>query len=165
MSLAAFDIRFPATVRELSFAFGNRANAAGLRMVARDNSRSSNVLLLGFSAQRCSDLRKHFERDIPSVRLSSEAGNLSTIPHRFGGFDTLVINFEAFDDTEIGVDALLSFREENPQVGIILVSSRIARDEFGGHRKFLCDCTLRYPVTSDRLIEALNVARRRENLA
>lgn len=165
MSLAAFDIRFPATKRELNFVFGNSANAAVLPMVASDNSRRLNVLLLGFSARRCSDLSEHFLRDMPSVNFSSEAGNLWSIPQRFSSFDTLVINFEAFEDTEIGIDALLAFREENPQVGIVLVSSRVARDEFGGHRKLLCDCTLRYPVTSDRLIEALNVARRREDLA
>lgn len=38
---------------------------------------------------------------------------------------------------------------------------RVATDEFDGHRKLLCDCTLRYPVTSDRQIDARKGASRR----
>lgn len=160
MWFTTFNLPGHAYVRRLHLAWNSCPSAEAGLPVDMTDMRGAHILLLGFDSEGTVDLRSYIRSYGAFVSWSYEAAKLTEDPCGCGGFDTIIINLDAFEDLETGVEALLSFRSAYPAVGIVLVSSRVARDEFGGHRKAICDSTLRYPVTSDRLIESLKVALR-----
>lgn len=72
--------------------------------------------------------------------------------------DGLMVNLDRFADADHGVDSLLRFRRAVPSCFVVLAASTVARDDFGHHRKAICDSTLRLPLTASRLTEALEAA-------
>lgn len=66
-------------------------------------------------------------------------------------FSYLVVNADAFEDTETAVTALMDFRYRRDDVVIILASTNVAFDDLGAERRMICDATLRAPVTLSRL--------------
>ena len=73
-------------------------------------------------------------------------------------FRYLIVNFDAFEDSDAAVTALLAFRQLRIDVVVILVSSEVAKDDLGAERAMICDATLRAPVTPARLQRGLSAA-------
>jgi hypothetical protein len=73
-------------------------------------------------------------------------------------YDGLVVNLDRFADVEMGVDRLLRFRRACPTCFVVMATAGVASDDFGHHRRAICDSTLRLPLTASRVIDALESA-------
>lgn len=117
--------------------------------------RGTHLLLLGFKPEERLDLCRYLKHERAFVSWSSEVWKLSADPQGCSAFDAIIVNLDAFEDLDTGVDTLLFFRLNNPSIAIVLVSTRVNRDDFGDHRRAICDATLRSPATPDRLVAAV----------
>lgn len=70
----------------------------------------------------------------------------------------LVLNLDSYVDPAVAVTDLLEFRSRSRASRVIITSCEFGRDEAGGHRKVICDVSLRWPVDSRRLNWAIEVA-------
>lgn len=116
------------------------------------------VLLVAFSPEQLQGLRDylrgmgvHVTAATPNVKQLPDVGRMGT------GFTHILINFDAFDDLETGVEVLSAFRKHFGHV-LILCSAQVASDDLGSERSAICDATLRSPVTPERLRLALRAA-------
>ncbi len=66
-------------------------------------------------------------------------------------FTYLVVNVDAFEDTDAAVAAMMAFRQLRAEIIVILVSAAVAMDDLGAERRLIGDATLRAPVTLGRL--------------
>lgn len=73
-------------------------------------------------------------------------------------YDGIVVNIDRYADVEMGVDRLMRFRRACPSCFVVLATADVASDDFGHHRRAICDSTLRLPLTASRLTEALEAA-------
>jgi hypothetical protein len=73
-------------------------------------------------------------------------------------YDGIVVNLDRFADVEMGIDRLMRFRRASPACFIVMATAGVASDDFGHHRRAICDSTLRLPLTASRLTEALEAA-------
>lgn len=118
------------------------------------------ILLVGFeplSLQRLREAARSLK-----VGLAASSPNVRHLPDvadMDGAFNVLIVNADAFADTEEAVDALIAFRRHVQAMSVIIVSSNVNRDDLGTERKAICDATLQYPVSADRLRQALIAAR------
>lgn len=126
------------------------------------------ILLVGFDHKLSLQLR---EVGVGTTAWTPRVASLGDMGALCNAFTHLVVNFDRFTDTEEGVDMLLDFRKRCPHVVVILVSSDVARDDFGSERAAICDATLRSPWSKERMRKGLteawvnNVERRlRENV-
>lgn len=110
------------------------------------------VLMMGFSAGQLFGLRKSIQScgvkgvdSIPSVQ------KIQIVSERQNAFSHVVVNFDAFESTECGIDALLIFRMQLSEIVVILCSAFASGDDFGTERAAICDATLLLPVSEQRL--------------
>lgn len=66
-------------------------------------------------------------------------------------FNYLLVNIDAFEDSDVAVAALMDFRDNRDEIVVILVSTKVASDDLGPERRMICDATLRAPITLSRL--------------
>ena len=115
-----------------------------------------NILLLGFEkseqAELC-EIMANVESESFSFGDSTEI--LSNAQPMNDDWSTIIVNFDSFDRTLIAVDTLRRFREQRPEIGIVLVSSEVSGDDLGRERAPICDATLRAPLSTRRVESAL----------
>jgi hypothetical protein len=73
-------------------------------------------------------------------------------------YDGIVVNLDRFGDVDMGIDRLLRYRRACPTSFVVIATADVASDDFGHHRRAICDSTLRLPLTASRLTEALRAA-------
>jgi hypothetical protein len=107
--------------------------------------------LIGFDAAHQGPLLLAFASiDLATATSSAEIEVLEATD-TWDQVDCVLINHDAFDDPQTAVEGYLAFRERFPGKIVILVSSQIRGDDFGLDRAAICDATLRFPVSSERL--------------
>lgn len=129
------------------------------RRIERPPFPHARVLLAGFEPDAVPALRDQLRgigvagaASCPSLERLSDAAAAAD------GSTVIVVNGDAFADAESLVDTLLALRRQAPWLAVILVSAKVARDDFGAERRMICDATLRHPVSSARMKQALQVA-------
>jgi len=70
-------------------------------------------------------------------------------------YDGIIVNLDRFGDIDLGVERLMRFRRARPSCFVIIATADVAMDDFGHHRRAICDSTLRLPFTASRLEHAL----------
>ena len=73
-------------------------------------------------------------------------------------YDGIMVNVDRFADLDVGVDCLMRFRRGAPDAFVVMATGGVASDDFGHHRRAICDSTLRLPLTASRATEALESA-------
>ncbi len=73
-------------------------------------------------------------------------------------YDGILVNLDRYGDIEMGVDRLMRFRRACPSSFVVLATAGVASDDLGGHRRAICDSTLKLPLTASRLTAALEAA-------
>ncbi len=91
------------------------------------------------------------------------AGSESVYPIGLGKpgalrYDGILVNIDRYADLEMGVDRLMRFRRASPCTFVVMATANVASDDFGHHRRAICDSTLRLPLTPSRLTQALEAA-------
>lgn len=77
-----------------------------------------------------------------------------------GSFDwsVLAVDLDCAGALEDIVEQLISFREENPQTCVLALTGCTLSDDLSGHRRPICDATVKIPATPSRLRDALAAA-------
>lgn len=117
------------------------------------------ILQLGFSRQDgmlLSETMQHL--GARNVAISDQVSPLGLGKPGNLRYDGFVVNLDRFGDVDIGVDRLMRFRRASPEAFVVIATADVAMDDFGHHRRAICDSTLRLPLTASRLIQALDVA-------
>ncbi len=110
------------------------------------------VLIVGFSADQLPGLRRSIQRvGVRGIGSTPSVQKLDMFSEMKSAFSHVVVNFDAFEDTESGVDALFTFRMQASEFVIILCSAYASGDDFGTERAAICDATLRLPVSEHRV--------------
>lgn len=115
-----------------------------------------NILLLGFEKSEQIELSE-IMASAGSERFSfgKETETLSNTQPVSEGWSVIIINLNSFDNILIAVDTLRRFREQHPEIGIVLVSSDVSGDDLSRERAPICDATLRAPLSTQRVKGAL----------
>ena len=121
---------------------------AGLRVLQLGFSRQDGMLL-SETMQRLGACHVAISDQVFPLGLG-KPGNL-----RFDGF---VVNLDRFGDVDMGVERLMRLRRACPGAFVVIATAGVASDDFGDHRRAICDSTLRLPLTASRLIQALEAA-------
>lgn len=117
---------------------------------------SMQIVALGFNAVERTWLKCSLERiGLKTVPVATHLFNLSSISEVEQRFSHAIINFDSYASTEDAVDALISFRQKDLGLCVVVVTTRVARDDLGLERSAICDVTLRWPLTDKRLWEGL----------
>ncbi len=120
---------------------------------------SRRVLLLGPVGPRRAAVRDMLQEiGVRMTAMVGSARHLATVVELAASFDCVMIDFDAFDDVEDGVDALLDFRRKCPGIAVVLLSSSVGGDDLSSERAAITDATVRLPATGDRLSRALSCA-------
>ncbi len=133
-----------------------------------DPVQEAHVLLLGFDPQvkmrMCEMLT---QIDVATFSFGKVADFFSKTPVLVREYSTVILNLDAIDDLIYAVDSLYNFRSRYPEIAIILVSSEVRGDDLGRERAPICDATLRAPLTTQRLKDALRnaISHTKESLA
>lgn len=117
------------------------------------------VLLLGFPPEHLAGLRENLR--CGGVRATAAAPSvmqLRNVVEMGTAFSHVLVNFDAFDDVESGVDALVAFRTGAPGIIVVVCSALVGGDDLGSERALICDATLRLPVSAPRLRDGLVAA-------
>jgi len=76
-----------------------------------------------------------------------------------GHIDFVMVDVDSFGDVGAAIDLCIYIRNCSPEVAIILVSSEVAADDFTAERMMACDATLRSPVSSMRMRDAIRLGK------
>lgn len=126
------------------------------------------AILVGFDIEYLVAVRNELRKlGISPVASCASASQIDDIAKLRINFDLLVVNLDGFSDVSDGVDALMSYRMNCPNVTVILLSRLVSGDDFSAERRAICDATLRAPISSDRLRSGIlsamdNIEDRRE---
>ena len=114
------------------------------------------ALLIGFSESDLYMVRTHLKNiGVKLIAFMPTLRHIEHIPPIKDIFTHVFINFDAFEDVETGVDALLNARGRGAHVVIILCSKEVSGDDLDINRILICDATLRLPLTDQRLRQGL----------
>lgn len=117
------------------------------------------ILQLGFSSTDDLILSETMHKlGARKVARSEHAHELNLGQPDFLPYDGVVINFDRFVDIEKGVDRLMHLRRACPSCFVLIATAHVLSDDFGHHRRVICDSTLRLPLSASRLTEALEAA-------
>lgn len=114
------------------------------------------VLLIGFTPRHLSDTIYNLR----SIGVAATA-SLSNVHHLHNvsdvgvGFTHVLVNIDAFDDIEAGVEALMAYRSSAPDLIVLICSEMVGGDDFGSERVRICDATLKLPISLPRLVDGL----------
>lgn len=121
---------------------------------------SATVLLLGFDGSELSVMRNLMRAaGVASCRYCSDVLRLGDSAMT-GAFTHLVVNLDGFGTNQEAVTRLLDFRLKQKSTVVLLVSGDVGADDLGSDRKWLCDATLKMPLSMTRLREGLFAAAR-----
>jgi hypothetical protein len=70
-------------------------------------------------------------------------------------FAFAAIDVDHFPDCDTAVDFCLVLRRFHPLCRVILLSSEVAKDDFGPERRPIADATLKKPITQNRFTDVL----------
>ncbi len=130
----------------------------GFKMEAASLS-NKRVLLVGFSSQQRAALREMLaEIGVRMTAVVRTVQSLASIAELDSAFGIVIVDFDAFNDADGGVEALLNFRARSSRSPVILCSATVKGDDLTSERAAICDATLRMPGTRDRLKAALVAA-------
>lgn len=117
------------------------------------------VLLVGFNCtagQAMCDFLTSV--GVPSVATRTDLETLCSYNELVAEFSVIVVNFDGFADTHIGIEMLMSFRAVSHRCAVMLCSSTVNDDDLTSERAAICDATMRLPSTPVRLRLALLAA-------
>jgi DNA-binding NtrC family response regulator len=117
------------------------------------------ILLVGFPPAQRARLREML--DEIGVRMFATTGcprKLALMCDTAKVFGIILVDFDSFADTEDGVDALLAFRSKSQRVPVILCSAGFKGDDLSTERSAICEASLRFPTTRERLRVAMLAA-------
>lgn len=134
----------------------DRLQAKVERKLVTDSFLETRVLLIGFTGRDLHEMRQ----TLRAIRVSataavSDVGQLRDVAVMGLGFTHVLVNLDAFDDVEDGVDALLDFRAAAPELVVVVCSAMVSGDDFGSERARICDATLKLPASATRLARGL----------
>jgi len=116
----------------------------------------SRVLLIGFAPGYLSDLRTSLRSiGVAATGSVSDVARLNDVSEDSLGFTHLLVNIDAFDDVNAGVEAFVKLRFDAPDLIVVACSEFIGGDDFGAERARICDVTLKLPVSAPRLVNGL----------
>jgi hypothetical protein len=115
------------------------------------------LLFVGFAAKELGSLLDACRRLDPDLEVSSDHLAVLRASDR-GPWDCMVINHDAFEDPQTAVDDYLALRKRFPDRIVILISSEVGGDDLGLDRAAICDATLQFPVSLERLRLGLRAA-------
>lgn len=117
------------------------------------------VVMAGFPVELQGSIRGQL-RDVGVLSTASmhSVHQLEDLAGMAGVFTHVLVNLDAFEDVESGVEALLELRSAAPGLAVVLFSSQVAGDDLGAERSAICDATLRLPVSPTRLRRGLTAA-------
>lgn len=127
---------------------------------------TARIMLAGFDPEMLDWMRSELRAlGLWVVDAAPAARDIRDVVEIGPAFDHLVINLDAFEDAEAGVDALLPLRARCGDAIIVLVSASVSGDDFGCERRAICDATLRAPASASRIKQALvaGILKRRRN--
>lgn len=133
--------------------------AAPVRVQEGPSLRGQSLLQLGFSR----DDGALISETLQGLGARNVARSEQVYPLGLGKpgalrYDGLVVNLDRFADVDMGVERLMRFRRAAPSCFIVMASAGVAQDDFGHHRRAICDSTLRLPLTATRLTAAIAAA-------
>lgn len=131
---------------------GRLGAIAALRGALPEKGRPG-ISLIGFDAQEAGWLRARLgEAGWRSVSVVP-----AELPRTAGAAQGAIalVDVDAWTCVAEAVDHLLAFRKRHPQTRVVMVSARVARDDFTRARAAICDVTLRKPLSVPRLCQAL----------
>lgn len=73
-------------------------------------------------------------------------------------FDAALVDADFLGDDGSMIDFGLRLRRFAPDLPIIMITSRVAQSDFSTERMAICDVTLRAPLTTATLLQALGIA-------
>lgn len=114
------------------------------------------TLLLGFDAKELDQTLYVF--GLLDAGVTASIADLLTLRESddlWEMFDVVMINHDAFEDPEMAVDEYLVFRERFAHKTVLLVSRHVAQDDLTTERAAICDATLRFPLSPERLLLGL----------
>lgn len=117
------------------------------------------VLVMGFDREDASDLTRMLRKaGVKVCATCRDIAQLSDLSAMIGTFTHVVVRLEAFAATDDAVSALLQFRARQKDMVVILISNAVEQDDLLHDRKWICDATLRAPVSFNRLCDGLLAA-------
>ncbi len=125
-----------------------------------DNISDASVLIIGFDNQEANALVSMVRAaGVNSLETCGSVTQINNCTLASSAFTQIFVNFDAFDDVDSAVTALLTARMLRRDIIFVLVSKAVARDDLSSERMFICDVTLRSPVSFERMCEGLLAAR------
>lgn len=122
----------------------------------RVNLSKIRVLLLGLDGADRNEIRNNLrEIGVGATGSASNLSQLGAISDMTRSFTHLIVNIDAFPDIESAIVSLMEFRKKNGEMAVVIVSSYVKDDDLSQERKYICDATLRLPVTEQRLRRGL----------
>lgn len=116
-------------------------------------------LVTGFKAREAASLIVMLQAaGARSCSSCSDVAKLCEAADVSGAFTHIMVNLDAFDDMNDAVSALLLFRMRQKGIVVILISDAVKQDDLFQDRKWICDATMRAPVSMKRLCEGLLAA-------
>lgn len=126
-----------------------------------DYFKGAHILMVGFAQCDQLDLEQSLSAlGVPIVTSVSCLRPLDEVTRLTSSFTYMLVNFDAFDNPEAGIDALIAFRAHAPESVVVVCSAQVGGDDLGRERRAICDATLRLPVSNSRLANVLLAASR-----
>lgn len=117
------------------------------------------TLLLGFDSKELEHTLHVFGLlDIGMTASISDLSALRGPADLWNLFDVVIINHDAFEDPETAVEEYLAFRQRFEDKTVLLVSRCVGKDDLSTERAAISDATLRFPLSSERLLLGLRAA-------
>jgi hypothetical protein len=114
------------------------------------------VLLVGFNANEVRSLTQKLS--VVGVASCTSIALLKDAQSTRRTFTHLIVNADAWDSIDEAVCALFCYRQCEDDRVVILTSGKILADDLGRERKAICDVSLRFPVSLNRLVEGIMIA-------
>ncbi|MBI1172342.1 hypothetical protein GC209_13150 [bacterium] len=120
---------------------------------------NARVLVMGFENNYLGALINMLrDAGLRSCATCKNISQLEDVSAMRGAFTHVIVNLDAFDDMDEAVSRLLLFRRRRQDTVVILISDAVKKDDLLPDRKWICDATLRAPVSPNRLCDGLSAA-------
>jgi AmiR/NasT family two-component response regulator len=137
----------------------NTLDAAVVRNRPDEHIANARFVLIGFADREAVSLSAMLrEAGAKSCASSKDVAKLREAADMGEAFSHIVVNLDAFDDMDDAVSALLFFRMRQKEVVVILISDTVKQDDLFQERKWICDATIKAPLSMKRLSDGLLAA-------
>lgn len=145
--------RYEATLRS---GFRRLLRGRLLRKTPKKTGLGGQACIMGLNSCDCEIVSEVFAvGGVEHCVYLSQIADLGKLTRLGSSLSHLVINIDIFESIEAAVNFQIGFRKANPAVQIFMISSCVARDDFGSHRTSVCDVTMRAPLSEGRFKAAL----------